>query len=102
MTWGMVMQLQTRFYDSLFRLAQRACAARWAMALRVSEDNLAALARPPFWPPSFPRATAAGFFFLGRDGNCIGRFSVRGAPIVASTTLSAFWATSPLLDRLCI
>lgn len=91
------------FYDSPFFLAQRACAARWAITFLSSADNFAALACPPFRAPSFPRVTAAGFFFLGFDGNCIVfRFSVNGAPTAASTTLRAFWATSPLLARLCM
>ncbi len=33
---------------------------------RAAGDNFAALAGPPFKPPSLPRATAAGF--LGRSG----------------------------------
>lgn len=40
----------------------RARAAFLAIALRRAALSLAALARPPFAPPSSPRATAAGFF----------------------------------------
>jgi hypothetical protein len=37
-------------------------AAFFAISLRFLADRLAALAFPPFKPPSLPRATAAGFF----------------------------------------
>ena len=43
-------------------LAQRAFAAFWAVVLRSSGESLSALALPCFFPPSWPRATAAGFF----------------------------------------
>jgi hypothetical protein len=58
-----------QFYSNPF-LAQRALAACWAISLRLSGDNFVALALPPFNPPSLPSATAAGFFLLGREGNC--------------------------------
>lgn len=68
------------------------------MALRRSGESAAALAFPPFFPPSLPRATAAGFFrFLG--------FLVgvaRGAvwPVAAPTTAAASWFGSRgMLDR---
>jgi hypothetical protein len=103
MTWGVVDQQQP-FYER--SLAQRAFAARWAIVFRSSGESFAALARPPFCPPSLPRATAAGFFFLGRAGNSMvflgSGFDANGAPIASSTTLKAFWATSLLLDRVCI
>jgi hypothetical protein len=101
MTQGVVMQLQT-LYDSL--LAQRACAARWAITFLLSSESFAALARPPFCPPSLPKATAAGFFLRALAGNGMGFLgsSANGAPIAVSTTRKAFCATSGLLDRLCI
>jgi hypothetical protein len=89
-------------YELSSALAQRAFAARWAIAVLSSCDNFAALARPPFRPPNLPSATAAGFFFFGLEGNCIGFFgSTNGSPIASSTTRRAFWATS-LLERTCI
>lgn len=103
MTWGMVEQLQTVY---CYFLAQRACAACWAIVFRSAAESLAALARPPFCPPSLPNATAAGFFFLVFAGKGISCFDSLGAaneaPMAASTTRKAFWATSPLLDRLCM
>lgn len=59
---------------SAFPLAQRALAACWAIAFRASGDSRAALALPPLEPPSFPNATAAGFFTLtgvGRVSNLV-------------------------------
>ncbi len=43
-------------------LPQRERAAFLAIADRRAALNFAALACPPFRPPSFPNATAAGFF----------------------------------------
>lgn len=101
MTWDVVGQLQTVYCSFV---AQRACAARWAIAFLRSGDNFAARAFPPFVPPSLPNATAAGFFFRSLTGNGMGLLTsiASDAPIAASTTRRAFWATSPLLDRLCI
>ena len=94
------MNRQRTHYNAVLSLAQRAFPAFWAIAFRSSADSLAALARPPLTPPNLPRATAAGFFF--RAGNYSGFFALAfsGAPINCSTTLSAFCATSPLLERL--
>jgi hypothetical protein len=39
------------------------------MALRCSLDSFAALALPPFIPPNFPKATAAGFFVHSWSGS---------------------------------
>jgi hypothetical protein len=47
-------------YDSLS--AHRVRAALLAISRRRAGSNLSALARPPFFPPSLPSATAAGFF----------------------------------------
>lgn len=63
-----------------------------AISERCCAVSFSALARPPLRPPSFPSATAAGFFFLGFN------FS----PIASSTTRSAFCTSSSLLERLCI
>lgn len=71
-------------------VAQRAFAAFWAMALRSSGVNFAALARPPFIPPSLPSATAAGFFLRGGNCNGFGGSDFNGAPIACSTTRRAF------------
>jgi hypothetical protein len=106
MAWGVVERLQA-FQDFCdLALSHRAFAARSAISILRSRESFAALARPPFRPPSLPRATAAGFFFFGRDGNrkvFLGStLPASGAPIASSTTLSAFWATSPLLDRVCM
>jgi hypothetical protein len=71
MTWGVAVTTYSKLYW-LSSLAQRACAARWAIAFLSLDESLAALARPPFWAPNLPSATAAGFFFLGflgRAGN---------------------------------
>jgi hypothetical protein len=101
MTWGVVALLQQTYEPSC--LAQRALAARWAIEILSSFESFAARARPPFCPPSLPNATAAGFFFLAFAGKGIGCLdTANGAPMAASTTRKAFWATSPLLDRLCM
>lgn len=50
----------SRRYGVRFR--QRAFAAFLAIAERRDALRLAALAFPPLLPPSFPSATAAGFF----------------------------------------
>jgi len=47
---------------------QRAAAAFRALSARSSGVIFAALAAPPFAPPSFPRATAAGFFSRSGSG----------------------------------
>jgi len=79
-------------------------AARWAIAFLRSGDNFSARAFPPFTPPSFPRATAAGFFFglVVKSIGFLGSFAFSGAPIASSTALSAFYAVSLLLERLRI
>jgi hypothetical protein len=43
-------------------MPQRALAAFRAISRRSAAVSALALAGPPFLPPSFPRATAAGFF----------------------------------------
>lgn len=48
------------FHGGNLVLFQRARAASLAIWLRRSGVSLLALAVPPFRPPSFPRATAAG------------------------------------------
>ena len=51
-----------------------ALAAFLALSLRSSLLSLAALALPPFSPPSRPRATASGFFpsvFSDRSMSCL-------------------------------
>jgi hypothetical protein len=47
---------------------QRAKAAFFAIAERLDEVSLAALALPPLSPPSLPSETAAGFFSIGLSG----------------------------------
>ena len=52
---------------------QRFAAALFAIAPRFAGDDFAARALPPFRPPSFSRATAAGFFSsLALDGSASG------------------------------
>jgi len=81
------MNHQTSDYTP-FSLAQRACAACWAIVFLRSAVSFLALALPPFSPPRRPRATAAGFF-------------VSDPPIASSTARSAFWKSSLFaLDRL--
>jgi hypothetical protein len=71
----------------------RFSAALRAISLRRFGESAAALAFPPFDPPSFPRATAAGFFFRA-GGVC---------PVASATTRKAAWATSSFfLGRLGI
>ena len=48
-------------------LAHRAITALRAISLLFSGVSLAARILPPLDPPSFPRATAFGFFFLAID-----------------------------------
>src|ERR1039458_2303022 len=48
-------------------LAHLASTALRAISLLSSGVSLAARILPPFDPPSFPRATALGFFFLDID-----------------------------------
>ena len=50
--------------ESYFLLFQRAKTALRAISVLRLAESFAARALPPFWPPSFPKATAAGFFFL--------------------------------------
>jgi hypothetical protein len=80
-------------------LPQRAFAARWAISVRSCGVSFAALAMPPFMPPSFPSATAAGFFLRGGNDSGLGA-GLNSAPVACSTTRRAFCATSPLLERL--
>jgi hypothetical protein len=99
---------QPDFHAQLFRLRgleypkdtgegiyrpHRAFAAFFAMALRLRGDSAAALAAPPFAPPSFPNATAAGFLpAFGLSSGEPSNFS----PMACSTTFRAtiakfFW-----------
>jgi hypothetical protein len=65
---------------------QRVCAAFLAMALRLAGESASALAFPPLVPPSFPSATAAGFFpAFGSSSGVPSKCS----PIVCSTTRRA-------------
>src|SRR5262245_14497701 len=69
------------------------------MAFRLRGDSASARALPPFAPPSFPSATAAGFFPL--FGSSSGS-PVNFSPIACSTTRRATVAKSwsvPLLER---
>lgn len=78
-------------------LAHLTEAALFAIALRSSAGIAAARARPPFFPPSRPNATAAGFLTLSDSGsgspfNC--------SPMVCSTTRFATAVKSlSLLER---
>jgi len=59
---------------------QRAAAAFFAISDRCSAVSFAALAAPPFAPPSRPSATAAGFFPASGSG---------AFPVASSTTEAA-------------
>lgn len=52
------------FFSRARTAAQRALTARRANSTRRFFESAAVRAGPPFLPPSLPRATAAGFFFL--------------------------------------
>ena len=65
---------------------QRAAAAFLAIIFRLRGDSAAARALPPFAPPSFPRATAAGF--LPAFGSSSGEPS-SFSPMACSTTRRA-------------
>src|SRR5687768_418158 len=56
------------------------------MAFRRAGLNFAARAFPPFAPPSFPNATAAGFRVSGGSGGAF--------PVAMSTIIFASWFTS--------
>jgi len=59
---------------------------------------LAARALPPFAPPSFPSATAAGFF-----SGPFGAGSGSASPVAISATILASWFGSRgMLERLCM
>ena len=66
-------------------------AAFFAIAFRFAGESASALAFPPLAPPSFPRATAAGFLpaFLSSNGEP-SSFS----PMACSTMLRAIVAKS--------
>src|SRR5271157_4643843 len=75
-----------------------AIAAFLAMAFRSADDNFAALALPPFLPPSLPKATEMRFF--PASGSSSGVPSIC-SPIARSTTRRAFAKKSrALLERL--
>ena len=76
-------------------LCHLALAAFFAASVLCFFVMLAALALPPLAPPSFPRATAAGFFVLiGSDG---------ASPVAMSTTILASCAISlGMRERFCI
>jgi hypothetical protein len=64
-------------------------AAFRAIALRLFGDSFSARAFPPFNPPSFPSATAAGFF----------RASV---PVLFDTISAASWFTSFAMNQIML
>src|SRR4030095_6382482 len=84
------------------RLRHRARAAFSAIALRCSRLSFLAQAGPPFLPPSFPRATAAGFFLW--RGFEVGSSVWSDSPVASSMMARASWLRSIgldfLLDRL--
>lgn len=71
---------------------QRAAAALRAMLRLLAAESAAALAFPPFRPPSFPNATAAGFFSF--EGGPVTWVSVRKA--------ASFSSSCGILERLGI
>ena len=66
-------------------------AALRAISLRFFAERLAALALPPFKPPSLPSATAAGFLVGAGDG--------AACPVDCCMILKAVWFKS-VLERL--
>src|SRR5947209_19470128 len=72
-----------------FLFDHRTRAAFLAMVFRRRALSLAALAGPPFFPPSLPRATAAGFFSGGLS-------VVASSTMAAAISLGSCW----VLDRL--
>ena len=72
-------------------LPQRFCAAFFAISFFLSGDNLAARAKPPLAPPSFPIATAWGFLLS------VGFSSAGILSVVARTTKAAISEMSLLL-----
>jgi len=74
-------------------LLQRFRAALLAISRRRAGSNLSALARPPFFPPSLPNATAAGFlrFFAEVIGI--------GSEVKSLTIWKAISLTSFVLER---
>jgi hypothetical protein len=84
------------------RLRHRARAAFSAIALRCSRLSFLARAGPPFLPPSFPRATAAGFFLW--RGFEVDSSVWSDSPVASSMMARASWLRSIgldfLLDRL--
>jgi len=79
-------------------LLHRAAAPRFAIADRSSGVSFAARAFPPLAPPSFPKATAAGFF-----SGPFGAGSGAASPVAMSTTILASWFGSRgMLERFCM
>jgi hypothetical protein len=75
-----------------FSLFQRAFAACRAISALFIGESFAALATPPFKPPSLPSTTAAGFFSALGSTACT-------LPVACCTTEKAVSFIS-LLDRL--
>lgn len=86
--WGKVARVT---YLCLFH---RAIAAALAISFSLRLESFAALAGPPFIPPSRPSATAAAFFPSGVMG--------AGCWLVAESTmdLASWFSSTGLLDRL--
>lgn len=92
--------LQAHKEFTVYFLPQRERAARVAIAVRRAADSFLALARPPFAPPSFPKATAGGFFPAFRSSSGV---PSKCSPMACSTTRRATVAKSwflGLLERL--
>src|SRR5579862_407478 len=79
------------------RFPHRSAAAFLAMALRSFGDRAAARAFPPFDAPSFPNATAAGFFLRGLAG-----LGASPVAIIATRTALVFTSAGTFLGRVCI
>ena len=73
-------------------LPHLACAAFCAISLRFLADSFAALALPPFSPPSLPNSTAAGFFCGLSSCGC-------SSPVASATIEAARWWVTFTLTR---
>jgi hypothetical protein len=62
-------------------------AALRAMAVRFFAERDLARARPPFWPPFRPRATAAGSFSVGSIASCAMRDAISTTRLMSQAGL---------------
>ena len=80
------------YHTSSSDFFHRFWAAFLAISFRFFDESFLALAGPPFLPPNFPRATAAGFFLRG--------FSADSSVAAFNTSKAVIFSSFTLLDRL--